>query len=363
MGLENRDYVRDGSYTAALTGFGVSFTPVVKYLIIANVIVFLLQIFVVRTRLPVLPDVFKAKLDQTAAQRAKDGTIAKNDRDPDDEDDDAVIDPRQQEEVGRRARRVMEQLMSQMPGMRVSIVQEWFELDPHKTVYQGQVWRLVTCAFCHSRLAIWHILFNMVLLYWFGTRLESMYGSREFLLFYLAAAVAGSVAYVALALYTDSNAAAIGASGAVMGVMILYTVWYPFETFLLCWVFPVPIWILMCVYVLYDLHPVLLALSGDQLYTGVAHAGHLGGLAFGLVYWQFGLRLEAPFTRTRRPRIVRKLAKPVMETTVCSEPQRDGLDEQVDEILRKISTQGKESLTEQERTILKQASVKYRGAR
>src|SRR5439155_10050597 len=122
----------------------------------------------------------------------------------------------------------------------------------------------------HSRLAIWHIVINMFLLYWFGTRLESMYGSREFLLFYLAAALCGSAAYVALALYTGSNAPAIGASGAVMGVMMLYTIFYPFETFLICWVVPVPLWILLSLYVLYDLHPVLLALSGEQLFLGVA---------------------------------------------------------------------------------------------
>src|SRR5207248_10466 len=193
---------------------------------------------------------------------------------------------------------------------RVSVVQEWFELDPEKTVRQGQVWRLVTCAFCHDRLAIWHIAVNMILLFWFGTRLESMYGSREFLLFYLAAAVAGSAAYVALALYTDSNVPAIGASGAVMGVMMLYTIFYPFETFLFCWIFPVPLWILLSIYVLYDLHPVLLALSGDRLYTGVAHAGHLGGLAFGLLYWKLGVRLEAPFGRGGPRRLVRRPPHP-----------------------------------------------------
>ena len=57
MGLENREYFRDGSYTASVTGWGVEFTPVVKYLIIANVVVFLLQIFVTKSGpRPELPD-------------------------------------------------------------------------------------------------------------------------------------------------------------------------------------------------------------------------------------------------------------------------------------------------------------------
>ena len=151
-----------------------------------------------------------------------------------------------------------------MPGMRTSIVQEWFELNPKKTVEQGQIWRLVTSAFCHNRYALWHILFNMLLLYWFGQRLEQMYGSTEFLLFYLVAAVCASLAYVGLAYYDGLKVPAIGASGAIMGVMMLYVIFYPYEQFLLFWFIPVPLWALLSLYVLYDVHPVLLALAGDQ---------------------------------------------------------------------------------------------------
>src|ERR1700730_15360645 len=105
----------------------------------------------------------------------------------------------------------------------------------------------------------------MVLLFWLGCRLETMYGSREFLLFYLTAALCGSAAYVALAFYTGSNTPAIGASGAVMGVMMLYTIFYPFETITLFWILPVQLWLMLSLYVLFDLHPVLLALAGDHL--------------------------------------------------------------------------------------------------
>lgn len=352
MGLENREYYRDGSYTDRLTGFGLDFTPVVKYLILANVLVFLLQIFLTRPApLPEFPESFPGGVEgePTDAEDAEAGT-------PDEKAE------REKQEGLRKAKRVMEQMMNSLPGVRVSVVQEWFALDPEKTVKRGQVWRLVTCAFCHDRMAIWHILFNMLLLYWFGTRLENMYGSREFLLFYLAAAVAASVAYVALALYTGSNTPAIGASGAVMGVMMLYAIFYPFETVTLFWILPVPIWILLSLYVLYDLHPVLLALAGDRLYTGVAHAGHLGGLAFGFVYWRLGLRLAAPFEGDsgprRRPPVRR--AKPIPEPAVVTQPADDSLTEQVDELLRKISEHGQASLTEQEREILLKASARYR---
>lgn len=211
---------------------------------------------------------------------------------------------------------------------------------------------------------LWHILFNMLFLYWFGTRLEGMYGSREFLLFYLAAAICSSVAYLALAFYTGSTAPAIGASGAVMGVMMVYTIFYPHETILVFFVIPVPLWVLLGLYVLYDLHPVLLALAGDQLFTTVAHAGHLGGLLFGYLYWRLGLRLEAPLDwfRRRSGRPVRK-AQPRPEPASPAPARRDAFDDRVDEVLRKISEQGKDSLTEEERDILVKASEKYRGGK
>src|SRR5262249_45776503 len=149
-------------------------------------------------------------------------------------------------------REAMEEMLARMPGMRSSIVQDWLELDPKKTVEQVQLWRLVTSAFCHDRYGFWHILFNMLLLFWFGQRLERMYGSAEFLLFYLAATVCASLAYVGLAYYNGSRMPAIGASGAIMAIMMLYVIYYPQEQFLLFWFIPVPLWVLVSAYALFD---------------------------------------------------------------------------------------------------------------
>ena len=339
MGLESRHYFRDGRYSDSFSGWGLDFTPVVKKLIIANVVVFLLQIFFTRPGVPKFPG-----LDEAV------------------EDNPTVRDTPEGEEARREAREAMEEAMGRMPGFRVSVVQDWFELDPKKTVESGQIWRLVTCAFCHDRTNVMHILFNMLMLYWFGTRLERMYGPREFLLFYLTAAVCGSLAYVALAFYTDSLTPAIGASGAVMGVMMLYVIFYPNETMLLFWFFPVPLWILLSVYVIYDLHPVLLALSGDKVFSQVAHAGHLGGLAFGFLYWKFGLRLEALLGRKVR-RWPRREPQPLPAREIIPIREPDALSERVDEVLRKISEQGKDSLTDEERDVLIRASEKFRGKR
>src|SRR5262249_36864532 len=113
------------------------------------------------------------------------------------------------------------------PPQKVPVFQEWLQLDTKKVVYEGQVWRLLTHAFCHERYFIFHILFNMLCLYWFGCTLEMLYGSREFLLFYLTAAVVAALAFVGMDLYTGSTSPGIGASGAVMAVMMLYTMHFP----------------------------------------------------------------------------------------------------------------------------------------
>ena len=259
MGFESRDYARDGSYTASLSAWGLNLTPIVKYLIIANVVVFLLQIALTRPAQPRLPDLDRFLPDQEE-------TATDAERPARTKDANAADDRLRREKNAHKAREAMEEVLSHLPGMRTSIIQEWFELNPKKTVEQGQIWRLVTSAFCHDRYGLWHILFNMLLLYWFGQRLESMYGSTEFLLFYLAAAVCASLAYVGLAYYEGLKVPAIGASGPIMGVMMLYVIFYPFEQFLLFWFIPVPLWALLGIYMLYDLHPVLLALAGQNLH-------------------------------------------------------------------------------------------------
>jgi membrane associated rhomboid family serine protease len=344
VGLENRDYYRGGGGGCGSWGFdGVG--QVVKYLIVANIIVFLLQIFVTR---PLRPEELQEYLG-VGGQRAVEPTGESNDEPTDEQSEEHVNGPSAEE---------MEMFL---PYSRVSVVQEWFELDPHKVVYQAQIWRLLTYAFCHDRLGIWHILFNMLFLYWFGKTLESMYGSEEFLLFYLTSAVAASLCHIALALFLHDSTQAIGASGAVMGVMMLYAIHFPRRQIYIFLLIPIEIRWVVALWVIFDVHPVLLALAGTPDMTGVAHAAHLGGLAFGYVYWRYSLRLQTYWSRLRQLRMPRclgprrhiQLYKPPRETP------RDDLDDLVDKILQKIHEQGDDSLTDVEREVLKRASEKY----
>jgi membrane associated rhomboid family serine protease len=240
-------------------------------------------------------------------------------------------------------------------------VTTWLWLDPELVVERFQVWRLVTTGFCHSVDNPYHILFNMLGLWFFGPALEAMYGSREFLRFYLTAILAGSIGFLGLAYATHDFTPALGASGAIMAVLMLYALYYPRQKMLIFFVLPIEIRWLVAVYVLYDLMPVLKTLGGNPATDGVAHAAHLGGLLYGYLYKQFDLRYTG-----RLPRWNGSFARWWRNTTrrrtlrVYRPEATPNLERQVDEILAKISAHGEASLTDGEREILKEASRKYK---
>jgi len=359
MGFRDRDYSRGDDNESH---WGVTVTPAVKYILIANVVVFLLQIFVVRevqsaTELlrrfnPEFNKLYEEAEagNAEAAQELKKqyGDILESDKD----------------------KSKLRGFASFMP--RVSIVTEWFELVPSKVYRQGQVWRLFTHAFCHSRESLWHILFNMLAFFWFGRTLESMFGTREFTYFYFAGILAAAFAYIALDLYTGENAPAIGASGAVMAVLMLYTWHFPRSEMLVFWVLPIEMRFLMAFYVLWDLHPVLLTLSGDRGSSGIAHAAHLGGLAFGFFYgkcnWNISSLVGDVFDRRSWPLWLRRSplrSRPRLR--IAPEPRDDegtSLDaDNIDAILQKIFVSGRASLTDAEIEILRKASERLKKQR
>ena len=332
MGYENRDYVRDHSGGESGWGYssnsgGVKDWEVWKKLIALNVIVFLLQIFI--TRPAALEDL--PGFDQF--------------------DEDTIS------EYGEYAIGELGQ---------ISTIQKWFELDSEKILH-GQIWRIVTCGFCHDRNSMWHLFMNMLLLFYFGKRLEYQFGSKEFCAFYFASLLVASFFYIALDLYTGTLIPAIGASGAVWGIVALYALMYPYETIRVNFLFPMQIRFVALMYFLFDLHPVLLALSGEQLFTGVGHAAHVGGAVFGFLYWKFGWLLmpwiEGFTGNKQRWSNSRQQTNGHQRVIPLQGPYKkfnDEQDEKMDAVLAKISNEGRESLTEQEEKFLLEQSERMR---
>ncbi len=133
-------------------------------------------------------------------------------------------------------------------------------------------YQLVTHMFTHG--SIGHILFNMFALWSFGSMLERVWGPKRFLIFYLACGLAAGGAQLFL-----SDAPAVGASGAIMGLLAAFAYLFP-NTQLIIFPFPVPVkakWAIIAI--------AAIDLFGGVYPTGsnIAHFAHLGGLVMGLV--------------------------------------------------------------------------------
>ena len=368
MGYENREYFRDGSYTRGGSGGFLDDAPMCKKILIVTVVVFVAQMFF--TRPANLADMQPA-VDQIQQRMEEEEALYGGE----------VYFDADGAPIGNHRRDFDPEhlLASAQP---VSIVQDWLKLDTDKVLKKGQIWRLITSAFCHDRFGILHIVFNMLFLYWFGRFVEATYGSKEFLCFYLVAALVASFAFIGLELFTGDRHGAIGASGAVMGVVCVFAMWNPHHTIRMYFMFPIQIRYLLLIYVIFDLHPVLLTLSGTVTHTGVAHAAHLGGLLFGYLYYKNDWRLLPYWNRASRlaggavggasaKRRIRKSNLRVynQESNYESESQNDRhektradirFDEQLDEVLKKITDSGQESLTDREKKILTLGSQRYR---
>ena len=148
---------------------------------------------------------------------------------------------------------------------------------------EGRVWVLASSVFSHN--LFWHLLVNLVVLLSFGPPLESMMGSRRFLRFYLAAGVVASVAHAATSslLLGEPELRALGASGALVGVLMLFSLSFPKAKVLLFFIIPLPAIFAALALVALDVWGLVAQIGGGTLPIG--HGAHLGGGLAGVVYY------------------------------------------------------------------------------
>ena len=226
-------------------------------------------------------------------------------------------------------------------------------------------YQLLTYGFFHDPHDLTHILFNMFFLWMFGTDVESIYGRGEFLRIYLVSIVVAGLAWViftAAASQVPAEALGIigsgpplvGASGGIMALMAIFVLHFPRRIFYIWGILPLPAWAVGGLYLLAD----LLGLADGT--DHVAHIAHLGGAAFGAVYFQSGINLGR-FVPNRLSSSMFRF-RPKLRIHDPEEDARD-LSQKVDQILEKISQHGEASLTRQERRTLEEASRRYQRRR
>ena len=149
-------------------------------------------------------------------------------------------------------------------------------------------YQIVTHMFSHG--SIGHIFFNMFSLWMFGKILENVWGGKRFLLFYLICGIGAAALHLAVEYFMGGIAPAVGASGAVMGVLVAFAYLFPnTELFILFIPFPIKAKWAAIGYVAIDLFSGVASFSGDN----IAHFAHLGGALTGFIlvlFWNKGNR-------------------------------------------------------------------------
>jgi membrane associated rhomboid family serine protease len=161
-------------------------------------------------------------------------------------------------------------------------LQWWLGLMPSAVVPGLRIWQPFSYMFLHGGL--FHLLFNMLALWMFGTELERMWGTRFFLKYYAVTGVGAGLLTVAFAWLPFGfaeplrYAIVIGASGAIFGLLLAYALYFPNRPIYLYFLFPIPVKYFVMIIGAISLYSSL-GPSG-----GVASATHLGGLLVGYLY-------------------------------------------------------------------------------
>lgn len=241
------------------------------------------------------------------------------------------------------------------------------------TLYR-QPWKLfqlLSYGFVHA--GVFHIGFNMFLLWMFGRIIEERLGRREFLFFYLVAIVfSGLVWFVGDALWLLSSEEGraflsrappdripmlMGASGGVVAVFIMFVLYYPRQTVYLWGLIAMPAWVIGAVLIGVNLFQGMAGTAGNT-----AWEAHLGGAAFAFLYLRFGwnfskLVSSGGWSNWRFPR-----RGPKLRVHNPDDDLRD-LAAEADRILGKVHQQGEQSLTGRERKTLEKYSRRVRDQR
>jgi membrane associated rhomboid family serine protease len=152
-----------------------------------------------------------------------------------------------------------------------------FALSAEGAIRTFMVWQIFTYMFLHG--GILHILFNMLTLWMFGMPLEGAWGTRRFLKYYFYCGFAAAICVLVVnMLIGDWDVFTIGASGAILGLLVAFGVLYPDQIVLMMFLFPIKAKYMVMIYAAIEL------IVTFRPNTGVSTVAHLGGMAFGYLY-------------------------------------------------------------------------------
>ncbi|GEP50495.1 rhomboid family intramembrane serine protease [Flavobacterium noncentrifugens] len=236
---------------------------------------------------------------------------------------------------------------------------DWISLSSNVSDLLWKPWTLLTYSFFHA--GFFHLFFNMIVLNFSGRLFLTFFTQKQFLGLYLMAGIFAGLAFIGGYLILGQTAAIVGASGAIMAILVATATYSPYMNLRLLLVGNVKLWQLTAVIVILDLLQIFVENTGG-------HIAHLAGAFFGFFYIKllqngtdltkgvtsiinffaniFSGRKASPLKTVHR----NYDRKPVK--TVSKIVTKDKTQQQIDEILDKISQSGYDSLTKEEKEFL-----------
>ena len=225
------------------------------------------------------------------------------------------------------------------------------------------LWQLFTYMFMHGGLM--HLFFNMFALWMFGMELENQWGSKKFFLYYMICGLGAGLSNLLIAPLFTASGPMVGASGAVYGILIAFGMLYPDRPIFVYFLLPIRAKYFVMLYIGLEVYA---GVTGTA--DGIAHFAHLGGAAVGFFY------ILAEEKRFAVNNFLRKKKMHYVPGSVDydytfddsqvddanffedQDETKTNIEQRVDEILDKINQYGYQSLTEEEKKILFEASKK-----
>lgn len=252
-----------------------------------------------------------------------------------------------------------------------SWLNQQFTIPPRFIDFLMRPWTIITYAFAHSLNDIFHILFNMLVFYWFGKLFVEYLGSDKLVALYLLGAISGGIIYLLVYngipyfIARSGFSGMVGASAAVYAIVAGTAVLLPNHTFYLLFLGPIRIKYIAAFYI-------VLSFLGSVGSNAGGNIAHLGGALMGFIYIKqlnVGINWGGWITATLdwfkdlfkpQPKVkvtYRKTETKGRQQSRAENPSKTS-QEEIDAILDKISERGYESLTSDEKEKLFNASKK-----
>ena len=234
-----------------------------------------------------------------------------------------------------------EEFVIQVQHICEKLASNYFALNPANICSDFYIWQCVTYSFLHSTQSLWHILFNMIALWFLGPELESMWGKKQFLKYYFIIVI-GSGLITAIYMFNFMpHVNTIGASGAIYGLLIAYAILFPNRYIYLYGILPLKV------------RTAAIIFTGIALYysininnnSNISHIAHLSGIIMAFLYLFYWTNQKQSM------RIIKTRKREKNDVNTVREKN-------INKILDKMNDVGWDNLTNKEKEYLQHESQK-----